>query len=484
MARSNTSYRTAKPLKSTLQTMAPDTNLPRTGQPRVVIIGCGFAGLKLAKELRKDPVQVVVIDRNNYHNFQPLLYQVATGALEPDSIAYPIRKIFAGQKNFFFRMADVTRVAPERKVLETSIGEISYDQLIIATGSLTNFFGMDSIEQNGMQIKSIPNALNLRSFLFQNFEKALLVEDPETRQALLNVVLVGGGPTGVELAGALAEMRNNVLPKDYPELDLKQMQIYVVEAGPTLLGPMSESAQTKSRAYLEKLGVKIHTGTSIKRFENCRAYFGDGPTDYFPTENLIWAAGVNGAAVAGLPETVVTRNKRLTVNGWNQIEGFDNIFAIGDVANLVTADTPKGYPMLAPVAQQQAEQLAQNLRRVRAGQAPVPFKYLNKGVMAIVARNKAVVDLPKNISFGGFFGWITWLFVHLMTLVGFRNKAVTLVGWAIQYFSSDRALRLIIRPYRRNDYKDDKGKRGQQQGMAATTPPVNQPPMPAQAVVG
>ena len=464
-------------------TTSPDTNLPHTGRPRVVIIGCGFAGLRLAQNLKKDPVQVVVIDRNNYHNFQPLLYQVATGALEPESIAYPIRKVFAGQKNFFFRMADVTRVAPERKVVQTSIGDISYDQLVIATGSLTNFFGMESIERNGMQIKSIPNALNLRSFLFQNFEKALLVQDPETRQALLNVVLVGGGPTGVELAGALAEMRNHVLPKDYPELDLKRMQIYLVEAGPTLLGPMSEEAQTKSRQYLEKMGVQVRTGTSIKRFENCRAYYGDGPNDFFATENLVWAAGVNGAAVDGLPEPVVTRNRRISVNRWNQVEGFPDIFAIGDVANLVTDDTPKGYPMLAPVAQQQADQLAENLRRLRAGEAPQPFSYFNKGVMAIVARNKAVVDLPKDVSFGGFFGWLTWLFVHLMTLVGFRNKVVTLVDWAIQYFAADRALRLIIRPYRRNDYKDDKGKKAQEQAMAAT-PPVVQPPMPAQNVVG
>lgn len=464
--------------------MTPDTNLPRTGQPRIVIIGCGFAGLRLAQKLRRDPVQVVVVDRNNYHNFQPLLYQVATGALEPDSIAYPIRKIFAGQKNFFFRLADVTAVVPERKVLSTSIGEIAYDQLVIATGSLTNFFGMDSIEQNGMQIKSIPNALNLRSFLFQNFEKALLTQDPETRQALLNVVLVGGGPTGVEMSGALAEMRNNVLPKDYPEMDLKQMQIYLVEAGPTLLGPMSGEAQTKSRAYLERMGVRVHTNTSIKRFEESRAWYGDGPTDFFPTENLVWAAGVNGAAVPGLPEPVVTRNKRLTVNRWNQIEGLPDHYAIGDVANLVTEATPKGYPMLAPVAQQQADQLAENLRRLRAGESPQPFKYFNKGVMAIVARNKAVVDLPGDYSFGGFFGWVTWLFVHLMTLVGFRNKVVTLVDWAIQYFSADRALRLIIRPYRRTDYEDDDGKPTQEHQMAVSTPPVNQPPMPQRSVVG
>ena len=310
-------------------------------------------GLRLAKNLRHAPVQVVVIDRNNYHNFQPLLYQVATGALEADSIAYPIRKIFAGQKNFFYRMADVQRVEPERNMVHTSVGDIRYDYLVIATGSLTNFFGIESIEKNAMQIKSIPNALNLRSFIFQNFEKALLTEDPEARQALMNIVVVGGGPTGVEISGSLAEMRSHVLPKDYPELDLRKMQIILVEAGPAVLGPMSEKSQQESKRYLEELGVIVRLNTSIKRFENCRAYYSD--TEYIPTENLIWAAGVNGAEVPGLPTEVVTRNKRINVNRWNQVEGFQNIFAIGDVANMVTEDMPRGLPMLAPVAQQQAD---------------------------------------------------------------------------------------------------------------------------------
>lgn len=455
-----------------------DTNLPVSKNPRVVIVGCGFAGLRLAKELRHAPVQVVVIDRNNYHNFQPLLYQVATGALEADSIAYPIRKIFAGQENFFYRMADVQRVEPERNTVVTHIGDIRYDYLVLATGSLTNFFGIESLERNAMQIKSIPNALNLRSFIFQNFEKALLTENPEERQALMNIVVVGGGPTGVEISGSLAEMRKHVLPKDYPELDLQQMQIILVEAGAELLGPMSKKSQQKSKEYLEELGVQIRLNTSIKRYENCRAYYSD--TEFIPTENLIWAAGVNGAAVAGLPPEIVARNKRINVNQWNRVEGFENVFAIGDVANMVTEDMPRGLPMLAPVAQQQADLLAKNLVRILQGQAPENFKYLNKGVMAIVSRNKAVVDLPKDVHFNGFFGWLTWLFVHLMTLVGFRNKIVAFIDWAFSYFNSDQALRLIIRPFSRRDVKDDRGKKAAEHQTATAeyipTPPAIQTP--------
>ncbi|AIZ63156.1 NADH dehydrogenase [Hymenobacter sp. DG25B] len=455
-----------------------DTNLPVSKNPRVVIVGCGFAGLRLAKELRHAPVQVVVIDRNNYHNFQPLLYQVATGALEADSIAYPIRKIFAGQENFFYRMADVQRVEPERNTVVTHIGDIRYDYLVLATGSLTNFFGIESLERNAMQIKSIPNALNLRSFIFQNFEKALLTENPEERQALMNIVVVGGGPTGVEISGSLAEMRKHVLPKDYPELDLRQMQIILVEAGAELLGPMSKKSQEDALRYMQDLGVQVRLNTAIKRYENCRAYYSD--TEFIPTENLIWAAGVNGAAIPGLPPEIVARNKRINVNQWNRVEGFENVFAIGDVANMVTEEMPRGLPMLAPVAQQQAELLAKNLVRILQGQTPENFKYLNKGVMAIVSRNKAVVDLPKDVHFNGFFGWLTWLFVHLMTLVGFRNKIVAFIDWAFSYFNSDQALRLIIRPFSRRDVKDDRGKKAAEHQTATAeyipTPPAIQTP--------
>ncbi|WP_317172139.1 NAD(P)/FAD-dependent oxidoreductase [Hymenobacter sp. BRD67] len=345
-----------------------DTNLPVSTQPRVVIVGGGFGGLRLAQSLADAPVQVVIVDRNNYHNFQPLLYQVATGALEADSIAYPLRKIFAGQQNFFYRMADVKGVVPAAKTLQTSVGDIRYDYLVLATGSLTNFFGIESIEKNAMQIKSIPNALNLRSFIFQNFEQALLETDPEKRQALLNIVVVGGGPTGVEISGSLAEMRRHVLPKDYPELDLRQMQIFLVEAGPALLGPMSKASQEDAKRYMDELGVLVHLNTAIKRFEDGRAYYSD--TEYILTENMVWAAGVNGAVIPGLPDEVVTRNKRLTVNLWNQVQGVPHVFAIGDVADMVTPEMPKGLPMLAPVAQQQAELLADNLQRLIRAKCP------------------------------------------------------------------------------------------------------------------
>ncbi len=453
-----------------------DTNLPVSAQPRVVIVGCGFGGLKLAQDLADAPVQVVMVDRNNYHNFQPLLYQVATGALEADSIAYPVRKIFAGQKNFYYRMADVRGVVPATNTVQTSVGDIRYDYLVIATGSLTNFFGIESIEKNAMQIKSIPNALNLRSFIFQNFEQALLETDPERKQALLNIVVVGGGPTGVEISGSLAEMRKHVLPKDYPELDLQKMQIFLVEAGPALLGPMSKASQDDARRYVEELGVQVRLNTAIKRFEDGKAYYSD--TEFIPTENMVWAAGVNGAALPGLPSEAVTPNKRLNVNRWNQLQGHTNIFAIGDVANMVTTEMPKGLPMLAPVAQQQAALLAENLQRAMRGETPKEFNYLNKGVMAIISRNKAVVDMPGNVHFKGFLGWLAWLFIHLILLVGFRNKVVALVDWAFSYFSSDQALRLIIRPFNRRDMKDDKGKRAAEHATATTqynpTPPAIQ----------
>lgn len=455
-----------------------DTNLPHTTQPRIVIIGCGFAGLRLAKDLAELPVQVVVIDRNNYHNFQPLLYQVATGALEADSIAYPIRKIFAGQPNFFFRMADVERVDTTRNVVETNIGEIRYDHLVLATGSLTNFFGLDSIEQNAMQIKSVPNALNLRSYLFQNFEKAILTEDPAQRQALMNVVVVGGGPTGVEICGSLAEMRKDVLPKDYPELDLKLMEIYLIEAGGEVLGPMSKESQVQAKHYLEEMGIHLRLNTHAQRYENGRIYYSD--TEFIRTQNLIWAAGVNGAALDGLPENVVARNKRVGVDTQNRVLGLRNVYAIGDVANMETPEMPRGYPMLAPVAIQQAEQLAANLGRLLQGETLQPFKYTNKGSMAIVGRNRAVVDLPGELHFGGFMGWLTWLFVHLMTLVGFRNKAVTLISWAISYFSSDKALRLIIRPFKRHDFAERSVVEAAEKkaATAAYIPPVSAPEAP------
>ncbi len=440
-------------------------NIPVTDQPRVVIIGCGFGGLRLAKNLRHANVQVVLVDRNNYHNFQPLLYQVATGGLEADSIAYPIRKIFTGQQNFFFRMAEVTAIHPEINQVQTSIGDIRYDYLVISSGSATNFFGNKQIEENAMQIKSIPSALNLRSLIFQNFEKALLMTREDQRDPLMDIVVVGGGPTGVELSGTLAEMKKYVLPKDYPELDMSMMDIYLMEAGPTLLNGMSKESQEKALNYLKDMGVHVLLSSPVESFEANVIKYGGGKT--INASTMIWAAGVFGANIPGLDEPAVARNKRVNVNTWNQVVGYSNIFAIGDLANMETKDFPKGHPMVAPVAIQQAELLAENLSRIIAGQTPREFVYKNKGVMATVGRNRAVVDLPK-FKFGGFFAWLVWMFVHLMTLVGFRNKLVTFVGWVWNYFAFDTALRLIIRPYLK-ETRD-----GKQQQPSPPQPPAAQ----------
>ena len=423
-----------------------NVNIPITNVPRVVIIGCGFAGLKLAKKLKDANVQIVMVDKNNYHNFQPLLYQVATAGLEPNSIAYPIRKIFAGQKNFIFRLAEVQHVDTDKNEVYTNIGPIAYDYLVLATGSLTNFFGIKSIEEKAMQIKSIPSALNLRSLFFQNFEKALLMNTTIEKEELMNIVVVGGGPTGVEVSGALAEMRNHVLPKDYPELDFRTMKIHLIEAFPGLLNGMSKESSDKAREYLEEMGVHVWLNSAVERYENGKVIFGKGKSIH--AETLIWAAGVNGASVDGIKAEAISRNRRILVNMYNQVEGYDCIFAIGDVAMMVSEANPKGHPMVAQVAIQQAKLLAKNLKRHLAKQKMEPFVYNDKGSMATVGRNRAVVDLPK-FKFQGIFAWFVWMFVHLMTLVGFRNKVVTLVDWIWNYFSYDRGLRLIIRPFSR-----------------------------------
>ena len=420
-------------------------NLPTSKNPRVVIVGCGFGGLRLAQSLKDAPVQIVLLDRNNYHTFQPMLYQVATGALEAESIAHPIREIFVGQDNFLYRMAEAQQIDADNHTLKTSVGDISYDYLVLACGSHTNYFGIESVEKHSMSTKTVPDALTLRSRLFDNLEKAVLETDPEKRQALLNIVVVGGGPTGVEISGTLGEMRRQALPQDYPDLNLADMQIVLVEATGKLLATMSGASQEDALAYMRDFGVDVRLNTSIKRLEDGRAYYSD--TDYIPTETLIWAAGVKGAALPGLPDELVTKKNCLTVNEWNQVQGFDNIFAIGDVANLVDKRHPKGYPMLAPVAQQQADQLAKNLvHLIKGDRQPERFRYFNKGTMAIMGRNKAVADLPGRIHFSGFLGWSAWLLVHLVMLIDFRSKAVALVDWGFSYFGTSQALRLIIRP--------------------------------------
>ena len=422
-------------------------NIPKSSFPRVVIIGGGFAGIALAKKLSKKELQVVLLDKHNYHNFQPLLYQVSTGGLEPDSIAYPIRKILKDFPNFFFRLADVSEINTEKNKVISNIGELKFDYLVIASGSKTNFFGNESIEANSMEMKTIPQSLNLRSLILENFEDALLTSDLHERNALMNFVIVGAGPTGVELAGALAEIKKGILPKDYPDLDTRTVQINLVQAGDRILKEMSEKASQKAEDFLEKLGVQIWKNVRVTGYDGNVVTTNSDLT--FETETVIWAAGVKGAAIKGIDgETLITRSNRIEVNQFNQVKGYNNIFAIGDVAQMTTEKTPYGHPMMAQPAIQQGKQLGKNLLRLVENKPLKPFKYKDKGSMATVGRNKAVVDLPK-IKFQGVFAWFVWMFVHLFFLIGFRNRVVVFINWVYNYIRFDREARLIIRPYKK-----------------------------------
>ncbi|MFW0716625.1 NAD(P)/FAD-dependent oxidoreductase [Pedobacter sp. N23S346] len=432
-----------------------DLQLPKSEYPRIVIVGGGFGGIELAKRLKNKPFQVVMLDKHNYHTFQPLLYQVATGGLEAESIAFPLRKIFKGQKNLIFRVTKVTEIDSEKNCLKTDIGDVCYDYLVLATGSTSNFFGNKEIEQNSMPMKSIPEALDLRSMILQNFEKSLIETDVTKKNALLNFVVVGGGPTGVETAGAIAELKKHVIPNDYPEMDLSKVNIYLIENSPELLGPMSPQAQVKAKEFLIKMGVQVMNETRVLGYDGLTLTLQDKAPVMAST--VIWSAGVKGELVAGLERAEVVRGGRLKTDTQNLIVGYQNIYAIGDVASIINDETPNGHPGVAPVAIQQGHQLAKNLVNIKENKPLEPFKYFDKGSMATVGRNKAVVDIGK-IRFQGVFAWFTWMFVHLMSLVGFRNKIIVFVNWLWSYFSYDRGTRLIIRTFvkdRSVDYRQE-----------------------------
>ena len=422
-------------------------NIPRTSFPRIVIIGGGFAGVALAKKLSKQEVQVVLLDKNNYHTFQPLLYQVSTGGLEPDSIAYPIRKILKDFPNFYFRLADVQEIDTVKNKVKTNIGNLKFDYLVVASGSTTNFFGNKEVEEHSMAMKTIPQSLNLRSLILENFEDALLTSDLNERNALMNFVIVGGGPTGVELAGALAEIKKGILPKDYPDLDTRLAQIHIVQSSDCILKGMSENASKKAEDFLEKLGVNVWTNVRVTNYDGKTVTTNTDLT--FETATLVWAAGVKGATIKGLDaEEFVTRGNRILVNEFNQVKGFKHVFAIGDIACLVSDEFPHGYPMMAQPAIQQGDQLGDNILKLIEEIPMKPFSYKDKGAMATIGRNKAVVDL-KNFKFQGIFAWYVWMFVHLFFLIGFRNRMVVFVNWVYNYVRFDREARLIIRPYKK-----------------------------------
>jgi NADH dehydrogenase len=422
-------------------------NIPRSSFPRIVIIGGGFAGISLAKKLRNKKVQVVLLDKHNYHNFQPLMYQVATGGLEPDSIAYPIRKIVQEYKDFYFRLAEVREIDAENNTIYADIGELKFDYLVIATGSKTNYFGNKEIERNSMAMKTIPQSLNIRSLILENFEQALLTNDIDERHSLMNFVLVGGGPTGVELAGALAEMKKAILPKDYPDLDVRKMEINLIQGSDRVLDSMSENASEKAERFLLDLGVSVWKKVRVTGYDGKTVTTNSDLS--FDSATVIWTAGVQGALPHGLKADSFIKNvDRIKVNQYNQIEGYDNLFAIGDIAVMTSEEFPQGHPMMAQPAMQQGRLLAENVIRLLDKKELKPFVYKDKGSMATIGRNKAVVDLPK-FKFSGVFAWFVWMFVHLFSLIGFKNKAVVFLNWVYNYIRFDREARLIMRPYKK-----------------------------------
>ncbi|OIQ35964.1 MAG: FAD-dependent oxidoreductase [Crocinitomix sp. MedPE-SWsnd] len=419
-------------------------NIPDIDLPRIVVIGAGFAGLKLARQINTKYHQLVLIDKNNFHTFQPLLYQVASAGLEPDSIAYPIRKTLRKKKNTFFRLVEVKSLDSETKTLHTNIGTLSYDYLVIASGAGNNFFSNETIEENAIPMKSLTEALDLRSKMLENFERALNTQDLDKRNELMNFVIVGAGPTGVELAGALAELRNKILPKDFPDLDLRQMKIHLIEAAPRVLSAMSEKSSLKANKYLKKLGVHIYTETFVENYESNLVTTSVGKD--FRCDTLIWAAGVAGQFPNGIDSNKVGRGNRIIVDENLQLD--DATFVLGDTALINSEKYPEGLPMLASVAMQQGAYLAKQLNRKAKNKSWKPFVYNDKGTMATIGRNLAVVETGK-LKFQGVMAWFVWMFVHLMLLVGFRNRVVVFVNWTWNYFRYNNGLRLIIRPYRK-----------------------------------
>lgn len=415
--------------------------------PKVVIVGGGFGGLELAKNLKNKRVEVLLLDRHNYHTFQPLLYQVATGALETETTTFPLRRIFQNQSNFSFALTEVTKINPEKNTLDTSIGEISYDYLVLATGADTNYFGNKQLEHFSMGMKSVPEALNIRSMILQSFEAALTEKDPGEKEELMTFIVVGGGPTGVELAGALAEFKNHILKKDYPTLDNCEMRVFVIEGKPTVLGGgFSQYAASKAQQYLQEMGVIIYNNVHVKSFDGELLIIDDGRE--LRTRNVLWAAGVVGQFPEGISTDVILKGKRIQTDEINRVKGYENIFAIGDVAAVITSDLSNGHPGVAQVALQQGKHLAKNLTAIIEGKQSKPFIYKNRGSMATIGRNKAVADIGK-FKFSGFFAWLLWCFIHVFSLVGLQNKITVFINWMGRYFSYNGPTRVIIRPFSR-----------------------------------
>jgi NADH dehydrogenase len=420
---------------------------------KVVIVGGGFAGINLIKNLCKDSrFQVILVDKNNYTFFPPLLYQVATAFIEPSNISYPFRRLFQKKSNLRFHMGTFLKVNPDKNTIDTDTGEVEYDYLVLSMGTESNYFGMERVKAHSLPMKSIDDALNLRNHLLLNMEEAVHTSDLKEKEKHLNIVICGGGPTGVELAGMLAELGRNIALKEYPEIKDLRSHLYLIDAGSHLLGPMSEKSQQEATRVLKKLGVHVINNIAVKDYQDDIVYLSDGRT--IPTNVLIWASGVIGREVPGLPPSVIGRGRRVMVDEFNKVQGSQNIFALGDIC-LQTTDKnyPGGHPQLAQVAIQQGTLLAKNLIRGANNQSMIPFEYNNKGSMAIISKYKAVCDLPK-LSFKGFGAWLVWLFIHIIPLIGFRNKVKLAFSWFWSFVTNDPTLRLIIRP-RKQDVEEE-----------------------------
>ena len=418
-------------------------NVPRTKRKRVIIVGGGFGGLKLAERLKGSQFQVVLVDRNNYHQFLPLIYQVASAGIEPTSISFPFRKIFQGRKNFFFRLAEVRSIDPEHNRIQTSIGKADYDYLVLAAGTTSNFFGNARIEQAAIPMKDVSEAMGLRNALLSNYERAVTCSTGEERRELLTVVIVGGGATGVEIAGALSEMKRFVIPKDYPEIKKSELRLCLIEAGDRLLAGMSREASDHAKMFLEEMGIEVKLNTKVTDYDNYAVVLETG--ERIPTRSFIWVSGITAVHIGNLDESLLGRGKRITVDEFNRVRGMANVFAIGDQCIQPTDDRyPNGHPQVAQVAIQQGELLACNLRRERRGAAMQPFRYKDLGSMATLGRNRAVADLGR-IRLHGWLAWMIWLVVHLRSILGIRNRLLILMNWTWNYFTYDQSLRLIIR---------------------------------------
>lgn len=415
---------------------------------RLVIVGGGIGGLRLATSLRHTGYQVVLVDKNNYNQFPPLIYQVASAGLEPSSIAFPIRRIFQGWKNFFFRMAEVTDIDTADKAIHTSVGTIHYNYLVLAEGGTTNFFGNKNVEANALPMKTVEESMVLRNHILMTLERAETEENPEKREKYMNFVIVGGGPSGVEIAGALAEMKKNVLPRDYPDLT-ERMHIYLINASERLLQSMDPKSSATAEEDLKSMNVHVRNNWLVTDYKDDVVTVDNGTK--IPSACVIWVSGIKANSIGGVPKEAIGHGGRLLCNRFNQVKGMENVFAIGD-QSLIEGDPEWkfGHPQLAQVAMQQAVNVAKNIQRLENGEEMKPFEYRNLGTMATIGRKHAVAEIGK-AKFGGFFAWVLWLVVHLRSILGVKNKFVVLLNWMWNYINYKQSLRLILRPGKRNN---------------------------------